>query len=299
MSGDRGSVPERRDACRRTRGVIDRIVADTLTPADREHAATCPDCGPVLARSVRFDDALRRTARSMAAEALPAGILDPGLAGGQGDLGGIRRGSALRGFAPGLAGMAAAVMVVVLATGIALAPGGIGGPTESPPVESSFAATLPLFYPSAVIEAQLGGLNYVCVPGRPLATVGTQPGQAEREGVICMSPKEDTTRTAALITLESSNKEVVTVTIKGQVEGAATEAALEGLATIVAKLTFAAIADEVDAPLAGDWVNATLPTLRELPGGDAAVNAIGGIRITLQRDEAANFLVLLEPLASA
>lgn len=295
MNGGRGSVPERRPTCRRTSGVIDRIVADTLTPADREHASRCPDCGPVLARSVRFDDALRRTARSMATEELPSGILDPGLSGGTG---GVRHGTALRGFAPGFAGMAAALLVLVLATGVALAPGGIGGPTLSAPVESSFATTAPLFRTSAALATNLRELGYQCGPGGALATVGSRPGQAEREGLVCVTQKDDATKLAALITGEAGAGEVVKVTIKGEPVGTDPEAAIEELAIAFAKLTFISIVDPVAAPTAGDWVNAELPKLAAEPANKTVVKLVGDVRLTLEQSALGGYLLLLEPAAA-
>ncbi len=294
MNDDRGRGRDGRGAeCRRTRDLIDRIVADTVTPADREHAAACPDCGPVLARAARFDDALRRTARAYAVEELPRGILDPAVTGG---LAGVRHGSTLRRFSPGLTGAAAAVALLVLATGVALAPGGIANPTVSPPpVESSFTATLPVFHPSAVIEAQLAGLPWVCDVGKPLATSG--PGQPEREGIICATTKEDRTMQSALITSESADGQVVMVTIKGELSATDTVTATDTLATAMAKLTYASIADPVDAPAAGDWVNAEVRKLRVLPGGDSVVRDIGDIRLTLERSPSGDFFLLLEPLA--
>jgi hypothetical protein len=294
MSGDRGPGTNRAGAeCRRTLGVIDRIVAGTLTATDREHAATCPRCGPVLARSVQFDDALRRTARSMAGEELPRGVLDPGLAGGPG---GVRRGPALRSFAPGLAGMAAAIAILILATGIPLPPGAIVNPTVSaPPVESSLASTAPLFRSSASIASDLRGQKYVCNPGNPIPTSTSSLGRAEREGVVCEAPKEDTTKSAALITIESEAGDVISIAIKGDLVGTDTVAATERLASAMAKLAFAAVADPVDAPVIGEWVNGAIPKLRVLPRGDAAVNAIGEIRLTLERSASGNFFLLLEP----
>lgn len=279
--------------CRRTAGLIDRIVTDVVTAGDREHAVTCPACGPVLARSVRFDDALRSAARSVVAEELPRGVLDPDLSGA---VGGVRPGSAVRAFAPGLAGVAAGVIVLVLAAGVALAPGGIGGPTSPPPVASTFSASLPVFYPSAVIEAALSSLPYDCMPGGPLATAGTRPGQPVREGVVCASRKDDATKRAALITGEASDGEVVLVTIKGELVGTDTLAATEALAAGMGKLTFASIADQENAQLAGNWVDAALPQLRVLPAGDAAVNVIGELRLTLQRSPVGTYLLVLEPL---
>ncbi len=293
MNDDRGFGRNRRPAeCRRTLGLIDRIVAEALTPADREHASRCPDCGPVLARAARFDDALRRTARAMAVEELPRGMLDPAASGG---LAGVRHGPTLRRFSPGLTSAAAAVALLVLATGVALAPGGPGNPSQSaPPVDSGFTSTLPVFHPSAVIVAQLSELPYVCEAGNPLPT--TRPGQPEREGIICATRKEDTTMQSALITSEAGDGEVVMVTIKGELAGT-TLTATETLATAMAKLTYASIADPVDAPIAGDWVNAEVRKLRVLPGGDSVVRNIGDIRLTLERSPSGDFFLLMEPLA--
>ena len=75
MNGDRGS----RHDCARTRGLIDRLVAGSAGDEDRRHAATCPACGPVIARAARFDDELERSAQRLIAEEMPRGILDPTL----------------------------------------------------------------------------------------------------------------------------------------------------------------------------------------------------------------------------
>jgi hypothetical protein len=208
-------------------------------------------------------------------------------------MGGVRRGSALRGFTPGLAGVAAALLVLVLGTGVALAPGGIVGPTRTPSLPIPTPARLPVFHPSTVIQAQLRELPYECQRGNPLPT--TRPGQPEREGIICATRKEETTMSSVLITGEGGDGEVVIVSIKGELAGT-TASATETLATAMAKLTYASIADPVDAPIAGDWVNAEVRKLRVLPGGDAAVNVIGDIRLTLQRSPAGDFFLVMEPL---
>lgn len=289
MSGSRDTGK----GCRTTAGLIDRIVADAVTPADRVHASTCPACGPVLSRAARFDDALRSVARSIAVEELPRGILDPGLVGSAGIEGGVQRGPALRSFAPGLPGVAAAAIVLVLGLGVALAPGGIGNPTSSPP-ESSFTSSVPVFHPSAVIEGLLAASPFECRPGSPLPT--SRPGQPEREGVICATRKEDRTMQSALITGESGDGEVVTVSIKGELGATDTLTATDKLATAMAKLTYVSIADPVDAPIAGDWVDAEVRRLRVLPGGDSAARTIGTIHLTLERSPAGDFFLLIQPL---
>lgn len=295
MSGDRGLGTERRDgpACRRTSGLIDRIVADTVTPADRDHAGTCGDCGPVLARAARFDDALRRTARAIAVEQLPPGILDPGLAVAPGT---VRRGTALRGFQPGLAGVAAAVAILILATGIALVPGGLVNPRATPtaPTDTGLASAAPLFRPTAAIAADASVLKLACMPGGPLPTHDARPGGPEREGVVCASVNEDATKKVALITGETGAGDVVSVSIKGELVGSTIEAT-DALAIGFAKLTFISIADPRVAPVAGDWVDQTLRDLRVLSGGDSVTRVLGGIRFTFERNPSGDFMLRMEP----
>ena len=297
MNGDHGLGTDRRGgpACQRRRGLIDRIVADTLTPADHDHAATCADCGPVLARAARFDDALRRTARAIVVEELPRGILDPGLAAAPGT---VRRGTALRGFQPGLAGVAAAVAILILATGIALIPGGLVNPRTTPtlPTSTGLASIVPLFRPTAAIAADANVLKLTCIPGGPLPTHDARPGQPEREGVVCASVKDDATKMVALITGESGAGDVVRVWIKGELVGSTLEAT-EALAIGFAKLTFVSIADPAVAPVAGDWVDETLRELRLLPEGDSAIRVLGGIQFTFERNPSGDFMLRMEPFA--
>ena len=61
LAGGRGIVTDDRrlPRCERTARLVDRVVDDRVTDDDREHAATCPSCGPVLLAV----DAVRRGAQ--------------------------------------------------------------------------------------------------------------------------------------------------------------------------------------------------------------------------------------------
>jgi hypothetical protein len=291
MSGQRDDPGGRRPpACPRTKGILDRIVADGLTADDRAHAATCEACGPVVSRSMRFDTELRQAARGFVAEELPRDILDPGLVRG---LGTMDRGRSARAFAPGMAGIAAALVIVILAATNAIAP---GGPSARPsvPAESSFTSTLPVFRSSVSIIKDMQRLKYVCRPGHELATAGPDPDLAIREGVVCTTVKEDTEKMASLVGVQNEAGDIVAVSIKGDLVGT-TVAATQVLSDAIAKLTFVAIADPVVAPEAAEIVKAELPKLQVLPTGDDTIREVGGIRITMSRDQRGSYLLYLEP----
>ena len=294
MSGGR----ERRDgqerpvpSCSRAARLVDRIVAGSVTADDRGHAQSCRDCGPLLARAARFDDELRRTARGFVVEELPRGILDPAL--GRGGVG-FRGGTSTRSFAPGLAGFAAALAVLVVSAAVVLAPGGLGGPTDSPPVETSFQSTLPAFHSSADIAADLRDLGYECFPG--IALPSAPAGDVVREGVVCATTKAQDEYLAKLVTRESIDGEVLEITINGGLLGTDTETSVENLTTAIAKLAFISMRDPVIGGQAGDWVLLAIPKLRVLPSGDVATTEIGGVGFTADRNPAGSYRLFLAPL---
>jgi hypothetical protein len=291
MSGMRDD--RRTPECRRTAGIVDRIVVDALTDEDRTHAQSCADCGPVLARATRFDADLRQAARGLVVEELPRGILDPGLARG---LGGVDRERSARAFAPGLAGIAAALVIIVLAATSVIAP--VGGPTPgaSTPAESSFTSTPPLFRASQVITLDMLKLKYSCVAGHELATPGPDPDQPVREGVVCATVEQDTEKMAALITSQNAAGDVVEITIKGDLVGTDLKAATAVLAGAFAKMVIVSIADQAVARQAADYVLAELPTLQILPSGDHSTGFVGRIRLTLMREPTGSFELLMDLL---
>jgi hypothetical protein len=284
-------VSDQRDdgRCERTRGLIDRIVVERVTSADRSHASTCAACGPVLLRATRFDDELRRAAEGLVAERLPYGVLDPELA--------PRLATGLptvRRAAPGLASFFAAVAVVVVAMTVALVPGGLGGGTHPPETQQAAA---PLFRPTADVIRTLQALDYSCIPGHSLPTAGPSAQPGEREGVICLTPREIENANASIIPIEDGSGTVLQVTIKGSLWGTETLTSRAELATVMGRLTTESIADPARAADAGAFVARVLPELKVLPTGDQTQIVIGNVRVTLLRYPGGSYILRLEPVA--
>lgn len=274
--------------CDRTRRLIDRVVEDRVTPDDRDHAETCPSCGPVVARAVRFDDALRQSARGLVTERMPYGVLDPELAPARID--GVR---SMRLAAPGLASLFGALVLLVVATAIAVAPGGLSQGT--PPPDSGFQVQLPTFRATASLVPSLQALDYVCGPGSALPTTGPSARAGEREGVVCLTPKSIENATAKIIPVETGDGEIVEVTIRGELYGTDTILSREELAAAMGKMTALAIANPAVGAQAERFVVETLPRLRVLPTGDDALLIVGGVQIALERFIAGGYFLVLTP----
>lgn len=274
--------------CHRTRGLIDRVVGDHVTAEDRAHAAGCERCGQVLLRATRFDDQLRRTARGLVAEQLPPGILDPQLAPRLVD--GL---PSMRHAAPGIASFFAAVVILVVATSVALAPGGLG-PGATPP-DTGLQFSVPVFRPTVDMIRDVQALGYSCIPGHALPTAGPSARLGEREGVACLTPKSLESATARITPVETGDGKVVEVTITGQQYGPSTLTSRDELAAVMSKLTTLSISDPKIARDAGAFVLETLPRLRVLTSGDDALMIYGNVRISLQRYIAGDYLLRLQP----
>jgi hypothetical protein len=275
-------------SCDRTPRLVDRVVADSVTPDDRAHAATCASCGPVLARAARFDDELRLTARGLVAERLPNGVLDPDLAP---RLGGV---PPMRQAFPGLASIFAAIAVFVLATTVVLAPGGLGG--GSLPPDTGLQMTGPIFRSTVDIIRDVQALDYSCIPGHALPTTGPSARPGEREGVVCLTPKTLESAKAEIIPVETGDGEVVEIMIKGELYGTATVTSRDELAATMAKLTFLSLADPELATDAAAFVEETLPRLRVLPSGDDVLMVFGNTRVSIQRFIAGGYVLVLQPV---
>ena len=278
----------RQPACDRTRRLIDRAVEGKVTPDDHAHAATCASCGPVIARAARFDDALRRSAQGLVTERMPHGVLDPELAPAR--IGGVL---GMRHAAPGLASIFAAVVILMVATAVAVAPGGLGGGTAPP--DSGFTVEIPTFRSTADIVRSVQALDYSCIPGHALPTTGPSARPGEREGVVCLTPKSIESATAKIIPVENGDSEIVEVTIAGELYGTDTVASRAELAAVMGKLTALSIGNPAVGAQAGAFVEETLPRLRVLPSGDDALLIIGDIRIFLQRYIAGGYFLVLSP----
>jgi hypothetical protein len=279
----------RRPACDRTRRLTDRVVENRVTPDDRAHAATCAACGPVIARAARFDDALRQSARGLVTEHLPYGVLDPELAPGR--IGGVLP---MRHAAPGLASIFAAVVILMVATAVAIAPGGLGGGTQPP--DSGFTVELPTFRSSFDIMPSLDRLDYLCTTGHALPTTGPSARAGEREAGVCVTPKTIERATAKIIPVENGDGEVVEITIAGELYGTGTISSRAELAAVFGKLTTLSIGNPEVAAQAGAFVEETLPRLSVLPSGDVVRHIVGDVQIVLERHIAGDYFLVLSPV---
>jgi hypothetical protein len=283
--------------CARSAGLIDRIVAERVTPGDRTHAEACATCGPLLARAARFDDELRRTARGLVSEDLPSGILDPAITGRAPEVRTRREG-------PGFAGIFAAVAVLVLATGIALFPGGLtlptAGPDASGPASTPLDTGLHMSGPPLNRTPRIGGLlisaEWLCSGGRPLPSPPTDSGPVDHLGITCSSPKSSFATSVVIVTGESVDGEVVEVAMTGELLGSDIDSARKEIADYMSKATYLAIADEDAAGKAGEFVRKRLPELELLVTGDDIVETFGQVRVAIQRLADGNYLLRLQAL---
>jgi hypothetical protein len=276
----------RQPACDRTRRLIDRVVEDRVTADDRAHAETCASCGPVMLKAARFDDALRRSAQGLVTERLPYGVLDPELAPAR--IGGVLP---TPHAASGLASIFAAVVVLMIATAVAVAPGGLTGGTEPP--DSGFTVQIPTFRSSFELVPSLQKRDYLCTSGHALPTSGPSARLGEREGGHCLTPKSIERASATIIAVENGDGDVVEVTIAGKLYGTGTVSSRAELAAVMGKLTTLSIGDPAVAVEAGTFVERTLPRLKVLASGDVARHIVGDVQIVLERYIAGDYFLVL------
>ncbi|HET9853340.1 MAG TPA: hypothetical protein VFP56_12670 [Candidatus Limnocylindrales bacterium] len=279
---------DRLPRCDRTRGLIDRVVGERVTPEDRAHAAGCERCGTVLLRASRFDDELRTTARGLVGEQLPHGVLDAELAPRLVD--GLRP---MRHAAPGIASMFAALVILVVAVTVAVAPGGLG--PGATPQDTGLQFAVPVFRATVDIIRDVQAMEYSCIPGHALPTTGPGARLGEREGVACLTPKSLESATARITPVETREGKVVEITITGEQYGASTVTSRDELADVMSKLTALSISDPKVARDAAAFVLETLPRLRVLTSGDDALVIYGNVRILLQRYIAGDYRLTLQP----
>jgi hypothetical protein len=241
--------------CRRTPGLIDRLVAGRVTDEDRAHAASCGSCGPVLARAAAFDEDLRSSARGLVADELPRGILDQAIDG-------RAAGVVSRRAAPSFAAILATVAILLTATVIALAPGGgpepspSTGPSSSPlPSPSPTSTGKPFverFKSTAAIVGQLGKLGYACNDGAPLESIGPGPDAVIKDAAVCAAPDTAGPYVLVVIVGEAANGKVVELGMNGDGGGDTTENRTL-LALGVAKVFALALLDEGAGQNGGSW----------------------------------------------
>lgn len=186
----------------------------------------------------RFDAELRRAARSLIREELPREILDPVAVGSAGLPGRVTARRAL----PGFAGAGAAVVVLLLATAVALAPGSphptLGTPQASQSLGMQISpeiSTLPLFRATSSILMDLSALEYRCNDGRVVESPKPEPDAVVKESAICTAPDSAGPLSAALIIGEAKGGRIVVVTIKADIVGDDTPAARDAVAETLGK----------------------------------------------------------------
>lgn len=132
-------------ACRRTAGIVDRMLDDGLGGDDRLHLESCPVCAVAIAEARRFEIALSRSAGGLVEEPLPRSALDaPPLAAPRGAWG-----------APAFLLVAAAVVTIAVFATLSLVNLGrnVGSPAATPrPLAASLAV------PGMSVEATKGAL---------------------------------------------------------------------------------------------------------------------------------------------
>lgn len=240
----------------------------------------------------RFDEELRRAARSLVTDELPRGVWDPavGASLGRGGLDGVVRS---RRALPGLASVVGAVAVLLLAIAVVFAPGSPGGPGPSA-TPSPVPSTTPVFRTSTEIRADFITLQYMCVAGQTVAPTATGPDVVTRESVVCTPPtKSSPPYMAAVIVGESADGRVVEVHAKGDLVGVDVPASRAALATLLAKAA-AVVVPEGSGNAVGTWVESNLATLER---GDAVETSIAGLRLEMGRGVTSGYTLRLTPLA--
>lgn len=227
----------------------------------------------------RFDDELRRAARALVTEELPRGLLDPSIGASLGGHDGVVR---ARRALPGLASVAGAVAVLLLATAVVFAPGSPGGPGASstatpsptaPTAPPSPAPTSPL-RTADEIRADFARLHYTCGPGLPLSTIEPGPDAVVREAVVCLAPVDAGPLDGAVIVGESASGQVVEVHAKADIVGADTQEARAAIAELLAKAA-AVAAHQGDGSTLATWVLGHAPSLEPDEGASTELLGLG------------------------
>lgn len=242
----------------------------------------------------RFDDALRRAARSLITEELPRGVLDPSVGASLGlgvADGAVRPRRAL----PGFVSLAGAVAVLLLATAVVLAPGSSGpvaSPSLSPPSPSPTLTPSPSKGQGGLrttdeIRTDLTTLGYACSAGLPLSTIEPGPDAVVREAIVCTAPTEGKPLQAAVIVGESASGQVVEVHAKADIVGDDTPAARDAIASVLAKAA-AVAAFEGSGSTFATWVLGHIPSLEKDDGTSAELLGLG---LKLGRNTSGGYLL--------
>ncbi|HJP88335.1 MAG TPA: hypothetical protein VJ850_04805 [Candidatus Limnocylindrales bacterium] len=219
----------------------------------------------------RFDAELSRAARGLVSEDLPRGVLDAALAPGAGLAGSVRG----RRPVPLFAGTIAA-LVLLLASVIALAPGGFPPASPSPSPSPSPAASPAVhgaFRPTIDIRADFMHLRYSCAPGSAFSSIGPSPSDPLREGVVCTAPADAGPYISVVIVSEAADGRPVEIHAKADLTEADTPAARSEIAVPLAKSAAIAASGQAVGNALAQWVLDTIRTLE--PSGSESTEVLG------------------------
>jgi hypothetical protein len=244
----------------------------------------------------RFDRELARAARALVSVDLPRGVLDAGLAPGSRGAGAVRARRSL----PALAGVAAGV-ILLLATAIALAPGGIPAASPLAPTPSQASSATPAATPlvhgafrsTLDIRADLMRLRYSCVAGGSVLPVGPSPSPVVREGAICTAPSDAGPYISVVVVGEGADGNVLDVHAKADLTEADSPAARAAVAVPLAKAVAIAASGQGVGNQLAQWVIETLPTIE--PSKGAGTDLLG-FSLKIVRSASGGYQLFAHPL---
>lgn len=268
-------------ACRQTADVLERYMGDAPTPTDARHVAECARCSGALARLPGFRAGLASVTRSLAADPLPAGVLEVTSDGASTAAGGaIPRPSA--GVVARFVSLAA--VIVLAATLLTLA-------ARYGPLSPGAGPRMVALEDQATIVAELREAAYVCgdtVLG-PLASPATM-------GTLCRVYVLAGDIDGAVALARGRDGSVADVTIKASLGDASDRmSGIDRLRRLVLDASVATLNDTPDAAAATRWIGTALA---ELGSGQLRTTQLGGMHISVERFTSEGYGVRLVPEAS-
>ena len=240
----------------------------------------------------RFDEELRTAARSLVAEDLPRGVLDPAVGASLGLGSSVTATVRGRRALPGFAAPAVAVVVLLLATAVALAPGSFVRPSPSPepsPTATPAPTLTPVFRTSEAIRLDLEKLTYTCQVDVPVATILPGPDAVVRDSLVCLPPADIGPFRAAVIVGESASGDVVEVHMKADFTAGDTLPNRQALAATLGKAA-AVVAVEGSGNAVATWVEENLPALAVDQGVKFGVQ---GLSLKIGRDPTGSYSLVI------
>ncbi len=242
----------------------------------------------------RFDEELRRTARSLVSGQLPGDVLDEQVSSSLGLGLGVEGSVAGRRPVPALAAFVGLAVVLVLSSAIAFGPRLPGGPGPSP-TESPAPTIAAAFRTTAQIRADYLTLGYTCQAGQTIGPTSTGRDAIVRESAICLPRTDGEPYLAAVIVGESAAGQVVEVHAKADLVGADVAASRAALATLFAKAAAVVVLEGSGTPV-GTWVELNLPAL---DANGSVSTTTGGVHLVMSRSATGSYTLRLTPAASS